>query len=62
MNVIAENLFIDPATVRPHWSSIFSKTGTSSQIEPLHSAPIVFCSSRQPGLGSNSLPLAASIG
>ncbi len=36
VNVIAENLSIGPATVRSHLSSIFSKTGASSQIELLH--------------------------
>lgn len=33
---IAESLSIAPATVRTHLSSVFSKTGTSNQVELLH--------------------------
>ena len=33
---IAESLLIAPATVRTHLSSVFSKTGTSNQVELLH--------------------------
>ena len=34
--VIAETLSVSPSTVRAHLSSIFSKTGTSGQVELLH--------------------------
>ncbi len=36
VKLISETLSVGPATVRSHLSSIFSKTGTSNQVELLH--------------------------
>ena len=36
VNIIADNLSVGRATIRSHLSSIYSKTGASSQVELLH--------------------------